>query len=197
LRIQPSDFRRLDLRVHSLLADVPLHDVWAVNLPGGGPGRTLTDLRAFLSFERIATANLAVRVLFLLRRALGAAFGWERVRSPLEPRPSFRERLTESDRQASLVPPGTPEGPFQVLYVLSRESASEICNATVHAVSSFALVEQGNGYRLYWAIYVRPVGGITAWYMRFIDPFRRLIIYPAVLRSIRTAWASEFAGAGA
>ena len=76
----------------------------------------------------------------------------------------------------------------------SRADASEIWNATVHAVSAYALVEQATGYRLYWAIYVRSVGCITAPYMRLIDPFRRLIIYPALLRSVHAAWMRELAG---
>jgi hypothetical protein len=31
--------------------------------------------------------------------------------------------------------------------------------------------------------------------MRLIDPFRRLIIYPALLRSVHHAWMREFADA--
>src|SRR6266849_10853494 len=130
-----------------------------------------------------------------LRRAIGRVVGWERVREHSEPPPIFRDRLTETDRKASLVPTGTADGPFRVLYVLPRESATEIWNATVHAVSSYALVEHENGYRLYWAIYVRSVGRITAPYMRLIDPFRRVIIYPALLRSIHAAWMREFPSA--
>ena len=92
-----------------------------------------------------------------------------------------------------LVAPGTADGPFQVLYAFPYESASEICNATVHAVSCFALVEKATGYRLFWAIYVQPVARLTGLYMRLIDPFRRLIIYPTVLRSIRNSWVRQFA----
>jgi hypothetical protein len=77
--------------------------------------------------------------------------------------------------------------------VFPRESASEIWNATVHAVSSYALVEHATGYRLYWAIYVRSIGWMTAPYMRLIDPFRRFIVYPALIRSIRTAWMRDCA----
>ncbi len=140
-------------------------------------------------------SNVAVRFLFSLRRAIGRVFGWERVREHRDPPPIFRDRLTAATRTASLVPTGTAEGPLRVLYVLPRESASEIWNATVHAVSSYALVEHAAGYRLYWAIYVRSVGRMTAPYMRLIDPFRRFIVYPALLRSIRTAWMRDFAGA--
>ena len=77
----------------------------------------------------------------------------------------------------------------------SREAISEIQNSTVHAFSVFALVERTSGYRLYWSIYVQPVGRITSWYMRLIDPFRRGIIYPAVLRHIRAAWSHGEAAA--
>ena len=78
-----------------------------------------------------------------------------------------------------------------------REAHSEIENATVHAFSVFALLERSHGYRLYWGIHVRPVGRITAWYMRPIDPFRRVIIYiyPALLRYIRAAWSRGDAAA--
>ncbi len=147
----------------------------------------MADLRALTSIERLTTANRTVAFLFWLRARLGRAFGWDR-----EPREatssSFIHQLTEADRKASLLEPGTPEGPFRVLYIFPREVVSEIQNATVHAFSVFALIEHPDGYRLYWAIYVKPKGPLTRWYMRLIDPFRRLIIYPAVLRYIRSAW---------
>ncbi len=187
MRVAPEEYERIDLRAHSLLADVPLHDVWAVELSGGGPGRTIVDVRGLLSLEKLAGANAAVRLLFGLRGWLGRVFGWDR-EPPQASRESFLHRLSVTDRETSLVPPGTPEGPFRVLFVSSREAISEIQNTTVHAFSVFALVERSAGYRLYWGIYVRPLGRATWWYMRLIDPFRRIIIYPAVLRTIRAAW---------
>ncbi len=187
-RIDPREYERLDLRVHTLLAGVPLHDVWAVDLPGGGSGRTVADLRALVSLESLTRANPAARFLFALRRWLGRAFGWDRQPQDAS-EASFLARLGEADRERSLVPPGTPEGPFRILYVFPREGVSEIHNATVHAFSVFALDERPGGYRLYWAIYVQPVGGVTSWQMRVIDPFRRFVIYPAALRYIRRAWA--------
>ena len=76
-----------------------------------------------------------------------------------------------------------------MLYVSPHESISEVQNATVHAFSVFALRNTATGYRFYWGIYVRPVGRITGLYMRLIDPFRRFIIYPAILRRVRAAWS--------
>jgi hypothetical protein len=188
VRVTPEEYERIELRAHSLLADVPLHDVWAVDLPGGGPGRTIVDLRALLSVEGLADASFSVKFLFGLRAWLGRVFGWDH--EPLQAsRESFLRRLSAADRECSLVVPGTPEGGFRVLFVSPREAISEIQNSTVHAFSVFALAESSSGYRLYWGIHVRPVGRITSWYMGLIDPFRRIIIYPAVLRHIRAAWA--------
>ena len=53
MRIDPRDYERLDLRAHSLLADVAIHDVWAVDLPGGGPGRTVLDVLAVISAKSL------------------------------------------------------------------------------------------------------------------------------------------------
>jgi hypothetical protein len=191
MRVTAGEYGQLELRAHSLLADVPLHDVWAVDLPGGRPRLTLLELRDLLSAETVTKANPAVRFLFALRAGLGRVFGWDR-EPPQASRESYLPRLSAEERERSLVAPGTPEGPFQALYVSRREAISEVQNATVHGFSVFALVENPTGYRLYWAIYVRPVGRIGGWYMRLIDPFRRWIIYPAILRRVAAGWASHF-----
>jgi hypothetical protein len=149
-----------------------------------------------MSVEKLTAVNAAVKFLFALRAWLGRVLGWDQ-EPPQAPRESFLQRLSPVDRECSLVVPGTPEGPFRVLFVSPREVISEIQNPTVHAFSVLALVESCSGYHLYWAIYVRPVGRITSWYMRLIDPFRRVIIYPAVLRHIRAAWVRRVAEATA
>ncbi len=62
MRVTPEEYAQIDLRAHSLLADVPLHDVWAVELSGGAPGRTIVDVRRLLSLENLAAANAAITV---------------------------------------------------------------------------------------------------------------------------------------
>jgi len=187
MRVTAEEYEQLELRAHSLLADVPLHDAWSVELEGGEPGCTISDVRALISLETLAAGNRAARLLFRIRSALGRSFGWDRepVRASRE---SFIHRLSDVDRERSLVAPGTPEGAFRILFVSPREAISEIQNSTVHAFSVVALLERPGGYRLYWGIYVLPVGRFTRWYMHLIDPFRRIIIYPAMLRQIRSVW---------
>jgi hypothetical protein len=53
-----------------------------------------------------------------------------------------------------------------------------------------ALRRRPGGYRLYWAIYVENVSAFTPLYMAVIEPFRRFVVYPAILASIRAGWTS-------
>jgi len=186
VRIQPAAFQRLPLRCHSLLSDVPLHDVWAVELEGGGPGRTVRDARKLLGGEG-ESSNVVVRALFALRWKLGRLFGWDDARH--DPAgTSYLNRLTDEDRAKSQVAAGTVEGAFRTLYVFDHESLSEIRNATVHGFLGLALQPRAGGYTLYLAIYVKPVSRLTQFYMALIDPFRRLIVYPSMTRKAMQRW---------
>lgn len=192
-RVEPERYGQLPLRAHALLADVPLHDVWRVELPGGGPGRAVADVRAFLGFGSLRSVGTVVRALFALRGWLGRVFGWD---APAR-RPgagSYLGRLSQDDRARSQVEPGSPDGPFTVLYVHPKEAVSEIRNATVHAFSVLALEARSEGYTLFWAIHVAPVGRATALYMALIDPFRRFLVYPAVLRHVHRSWCAAHEG---
>lgn len=144
MRVTAEEYRRLELRAHTLLADIPLHDVWAVDLPGGGSGLTLLDLRDLLSVETVTRASAAVRFFFGLRAALGRVFGWDR-KPPQASRESYLLRLSAEERESSLVAPGTPEGPFRVLHVSRREAISEVQNATGSPSSRWWRIPQGTG----------------------------------------------------
>jgi hypothetical protein len=193
MRVHPSEFQRLNLRCHTLLSDALLHDVWAIPLDDGGPGRCIRDARAILFGDRRPPTNLAVRGLFKLRWALGRVFGWDDARHD-PPAASYIHRLAEADRSQSQVSPGTREGPFRVLYVLGNEALSELRNATVHAFLVLALTSRPGGYTLYLAIYVKPVSRFTGLYLAMIDPFRRFIVYPALGRQAQQGWLHAYAG---
>jgi len=193
-RASPDEYVALPLRAHALLADVPLHDVWRVELPGGGSDRTLDDVRALRAAGSPESVSLPVRALFALRRALGRALGWDRspARERGSPSPdSYLHRLGDDDRRRSSVAPGSADGPFTALYVHEMEAVGEVRNATVQAFSVYALEQRTGGYRLYWAIHVAPVGRITAPYMALIDPFRRLLVYPAILEHLHRSWIAR------
>ena len=193
MRNTPAEFRARPLRAHALLRDVPLEDAWAVPLSGGGAGRTVADVRATLGAGR-TTAPAVVRGLFWLRSFIGNLFGWDRAR-PGWRGESFADRLSPEDRSRSLVAPGTPEGQFSILYRFEDEQLSELRNATVHGFLSLSLAPTAGGYVAYFGIFVKPVSRFTGLYMASIKPFRRLIVYPALIRTVQRAWAERYAGA--
>ena len=190
MRADPSEFRKLDLRCHALLGDVSPHDVWAIPLAGGGPNRTMRDVRA-VSPQLALPSNPAVRGLFALRRALGRRVGWDREKPDWSDE-SYVHRLTDEDRARSLVTPGTREGSFRTLYLFPDEGLAEVRNATVHGFLASALRARPGGYLLHWAIYVKPVSRLTPVYMAAIDPFRRWLVYPALVRELQAAWSREY-----
>jgi hypothetical protein len=93
MRVDPADFRKLDLRCHALLRDVPLHDVWAIALHDGGPGRTMKDFRAAMHGDRRPLPSVVARALFALRWWLGGLFRWDDERHD-PPGASYIHRLT-------------------------------------------------------------------------------------------------------
>ena len=188
MRASAAEYRSLPFRAHELLRDVPLYDVSSVDLPGGGRGRTVADIRALES--ETAPSHIA-SLLFGLRYFLGRLFGWDG--DPMRPEDSFLERLSERDRRDSEITPGTLDGHFWVLYQFPGEALREIRNRTVHGFICTALVRSPNGYRLYWGVHVRRVSWLTRPYLVAIEPFRR-VLYPAMLRRIRHAWLVAYTG---
>ena len=192
MRIDPGEFRARPLRVHALLHDVPLEDAWAVPLAGGGTGRTVQDLRAVMAAGREA-APAVVQGLFRLRGRIGALCGWDHGR-PAWHAEAYADRLSPADRAQSLAAPGTPDGEFRLLYRFEDEQLSELRNATVHAFLSLSIRPTPGGYLVYAGVFVKAVHRFTRLYMRAIAPFRRLVVYPAVIRKVQGAWAERFGG---
>ena len=186
-QIAEREFERVPLRVHEFLAGVPLHDVWAVDLPRTRSGVTLAEFLRAASGALFAP-SLATRALLKLRFFIGRIFGWDNVAEKKATHQTFADRLTPADRASSLAQAGTFDGPFRVVYRFENEQLEELVNRTAHAAALTALVETAKGYRFYFAVYVRNVGRLTPLYMALIDPFRKLIVYPSLLRSVRAKW---------
>jgi Protein of unknown function (DUF2867) len=188
-RISNREFERLPLRVHAFLAGVPLHDVWAVDLPRTRPGITLNE---FLKTDDMSFCRLppVARALLHVRFFIGRLLGWDG--EPAATAETFATRLTPADRSQSLAAAGTRAGLFRVVYRFENEQLLEVINRTVHAAALSALVETANTYRFYFGVYVRNVGPWTPVYMTVIDPFRKLLIYPSLLSSIRARWSHIF-----
>jgi hypothetical protein len=192
-QISKEEFERLPLRVHRVLVGVPLHDVWAVDLPRMRAGITLDDfLRA--AGARPFTLSPVARALLSIRFAVGRLLGWDREPDATMPE-TFATRLTPEDLSKSRAAVGMREGLFRIVYRFEHEQLLEVINRTAHAAALSALVETADAYRFYFAVYVRSVGHLTPVYMALIDPFRKLIVYPSLLRSVRTTWNQTFGSA--
>jgi hypothetical protein len=95
-QISTQEFEGLPLRVHDLLAGVPLHDVWAIDLPRTRYGITLDEFLRMAS-SCLLTPSPVVRALLNVRLFVGRLLGWD-----CEPAAtdweSFTTRLTTADR---------------------------------------------------------------------------------------------------
>jgi hypothetical protein len=205
-QISAAEFHALPLRVHSFLAGVPLHDVWAVDLPRPPERATLAEFNPLESQDRaIGRLPTPVRSLFRLRFFLGRIFRLEAAPTG-DGAVSFADRLTPDDRARTLAEPGTRDGLFRVVYRFENEVLLELHNRTAHAAVVSALADVADGYRFYFAVYVTKTSWITPVYMALIDPFRRWIVYPAILKNVRSNWlrfvsseplsTCEYAGCG-
>lgn len=81
------------------------------------------------------------------------------------------------------------------MYRFENEELLELINRTAHAAALSPLVETSGAYRFYFGVYVREIGRFTGVYMSVIDPFRKLVVYPSLLRSVRATWSRAFAAA--
>jgi hypothetical protein len=187
-QISTQEFERLPLRVHEFLVGVPLHDVWAVDLPRTRSGITLDEF-VRTAGARLCTPSQVVRALLNIRLFVGRLLGWDREPTVWE---TFATRLTTADLSKSLVPAGTRDGLFRVVYRFENEQLLELINRTAHAAALSALVETPQAYRFYFGVYVRRVGPLTPVYMALIDPFRKRMVYPSLLRTVRATWSQTF-----
>ena len=184
-------------RIHELVPDFTLEDVWALPVQGGPDDfQGLLDVAG--SFDPSKAKSRAARFLWVLRDRLGAWLDLGEISTSVD------------GQQASKLPiPGTTETslcdrlpadlrgtasevafaslPFVPLYRTDREAASEVANKTVHGVAHLAWVERADGrYEGRMAVYVKPRGVFGKAYMALIKPFRYWVVYPALMREMET-----------
>jgi hypothetical protein len=175
-------------RIHELIPDFRLEDVWALPTPGG-PDDFPRLVQSFASGDPSQGSSRVVRALFAIRWKVGKWLGWDDPATGLGSRvPTLRDRFPADLRDA---PPGPELGalPFTPLYLIGDEWAAEIANRTMHGVLHIGWVpDQEGGYRGQMAVYAKPNGRLGAAYMAAIRPFRHLIVYPAMMRQIERQW---------
>jgi hypothetical protein len=191
MKVPNSEHSSRPWRIHELVLDFRLEDVWALPTPGGPDDfPRLVALMASLDPERSSSG--AVRALFAIRWKLGELFGVDDAAAGIGSRvPTLRGRLPADLRDASSRP-DFETLPFSPLYLTDDEFAAEIANRTVHAIMHVGWVQdQTGGYRGQMAVYVKPNGLFGTAYMAAIRPFRHLIVYPRMMRELGRSWRAR------
>jgi hypothetical protein len=178
-------------RVHELVRDFRLLDVWALPTPGG-PGDFPRLVEIVASGDSSDTPSSAARALWAIRWKLGEVFGWDEVEAKdLPDWQMLRDRLPDDLRDG----PTGPEFetlPFEPVYLLGDEWAAELANKTVHGVLHLSWVPDGKGaYRGQMAVYVKPNGLLGRAYLAAIQPFRHHLVYPPMMRQLGRMWSEE------
>ena len=177
-------------RIHEIAPDFRLEDVWELPTPGGAHDlprlvRLMTERDDDRDFP------LPYRVLFAIRWFLGRLLALDSEDDGIGERvPSLRERLPADLRET--VGPSFTNVPFDAVYQTGDEYVAEIANRTVHGLMHVGWVADdgaAGGYRAQMAVLVKPNGLLGEVYLTLITPFRYLIVYPALMRTIARLWA--------
>jgi hypothetical protein len=191
-------------RIHEIVPDFTLEDVWA--LPAQGRAEDFGDVPEMLRSLDPANADSgAARALWRFRDRLGSWFKLGRISEPVDGDRAGSARLPIPGTTETSLAGRLPEDlrgtaadvdfdalPFEPLYRTDDEFAAEVSNKTVHGVLHLAWVEQGGGrYRGQMAVYVKPRGRFGEAYMLAIKPFRYLVVYPALMRQVEREWNSR------
>jgi hypothetical protein len=191
-------------RIHEVAPDFEVEDVWALPTPGGpddfprlvgfatASPRELNAQGKYVGDGSGGIVSCVSRALFELRWKLGELFGWDDRDAGVGRRvATLSDRLPVDLRDAPRGP-DLSGVPMTSLYLTGAEWATEMANRTVHSVMHIGWVPDGTGgYRGQMAVLVKPNGRFGEAYMAAIKPFRHLVVYPALMRSIERFWETS------
>ncbi|MEQ8413473.1 MAG: DUF2867 domain-containing protein [Imperialibacter sp.] len=191
MRINKEEHLKHAWRVHRLLPDLRIEDVW--DLPVElDTDQYIGELNAsFVQALEATTSSGLAGWLFRLRFFIGKVLGWEDTPKTKETMPagSIRKRYANQEGLSTLDVEYTGFADFVPVYDLKEEMLSEIENVTVLAAVHFGRVLKENGqYGVQMTVYVKPKGLFGEVYMQLIKPFRLLIVYPVMLKLIGRQW---------
>ena len=189
IKIDEHDHRIQPLRVHTLLSDFELEDVWRipVNLASTHSLQLFTDQFAKVN-EQLMNSGMA-GFLFKIRFFIGRLLKWDekQLQDHLIPG-SIRFRYAQQESLTYDDLPDPDSGIFNPVYKLENEFLSEIENRTVHGALHFSRVPDRDTWTIHMAVYVKPKGWFGKLYMLVIKPFRVWIVYPSLINGVRKNW---------
>jgi hypothetical protein len=199
MKLPNAEHERRPWRIHEIVPDFTLEDVWALPMRGG-PEDFEGLLELARSFDPSKAESIPTRFLWNLRDRLGVWFDLGEISTPVDSEQPGELPIPGSTETSlrDRIPPdlrGSASGftfgslPFVPLYRTDREAAAELSNKTVHGVAHLAWADLGGGrYEGRMAVYVKPRGIFGKAYMASIKPFRYWVVYPALMRQMERAW---------
>ena len=182
-------------RIHELLPDFRIEDVWELPTPGG-PDDFSRLVNLSVSFDPSNSPSPAVRTLFAIRWKVGELLGWDQEDAGVGSRVSTLRARLPTDLRSLPPPPEFVALPFAPLYLIENEFAAEIANRTVHGVMHLGWASDGSGgYRGQMAVYVKPNGLFGKAYMAAIRAFRH-VLYPVMMRHLARRWSETLEDTG-
>jgi hypothetical protein len=193
-------------KVHEIAQDFILLDVW--EYPILADSSKNQDFLFFLRMTRkpppdkvnrsVSIRFLAAGILVSLRMYLGKILGLDKNINTL-PIPgcqetSIKERLSMEDRKRSLALSelgisDNANKTWRVVYLYEDEMLTELSIDIVHVLMHLGWVHKsGNFFTARLAVYAKPRGMTGNLYVKLIMPFRRVIIYPALMENVKNTW---------
>jgi hypothetical protein len=188
-RLPDSEFTARHWRLHEIADDFVIEDVWA--MPTFGAHDELDRLVSGFTAGTVDESAFTYRMLFATRWAIGRVLGWDRPDEGLGGRvPSIRDRLPDDLREGRRGPDFATV-PFRAVYQTDTEYVAELANRTVHALMHIGWVpvdDRAHTHRAVLTALVRPNGVWGRAYMSAINPLRRAVVYPQLLRAVGREW---------
>lgn len=194
MMLPKTEFTSRPWRIHEFAQDFTVEDLWRLPTPGGPHDLERLVRQLSGSDGTDWEFSPASRVLLAIRRQLGRLLDWDAPDAGLNQRvPSLRDRLPD-DLLAGPRGPDVPSKSFTSVYQTDTEWVAEIANRTVHALMHIGWVgDDAGGHHAQMAVLVKPNGLLGNAYMAGIMPFRYLIVYPSLMRTIERGWREQTA----
>ncbi len=187
-------------KVDKFAGDFTLWDVW--EFPIAANNSKTENFQSFYgifweAIEKMSTSTTLAGFLFILRGCLSKILPLDRNINTL-PIPGCREitvksRLNAQDlkknKETESFRDDHSDNVFSAVYLFKNESLHELSNDTVHALLHLGWIKkEENYYTATLAVYVKPRGILGELYLKLIEPFRHLFVYPAMMKIMKKEW---------
>ena len=160
-------------------------DTHTIELPGRRADQDLPFVENV--FRRSGGRGMAWPAKFLvgLRQFLGLVFALDKEKTgKLPPEGSYYWHMTDAEIEECLRTPGQSQGPTRLLWNDQESAVVEILNQTCQAFAvTWIEGEQGH-----LAVLVIETKWWSKYYLALIEPFRKYIVYPAMLTWAEKTW---------